>query len=439
MASRPSPKMGMVPRHTSSGYHSNLSASVQPLVGPCVSTGGSALRTSVQAFCGYNRCFQDWLGCCVQRACSLGYLEGPLSAMAHQLPRVAICALSLEEASAIDSSPPSPLLESAACEIVARRSHPGHLYRAAKALSRQVTFHGEWRLHPIQLIWNCFGEAQIDLFASHELTHCTLWYSLTEAPLGTDALAQICVSPNLVHGPHAASVSPFLANSPEQGPSFSGAGHNLASAPRSLESPRLVPGRDEVEFRDLSPAVISFYETALCSEQGLEKRLSASTLKDYVAAVAANHDLVDGRSLGKHNLIIRLLRGARRINPPRPRLIPSWDLSVVLLVLQREPFEPLQSVKLGALSMKTALQIALTFLKRVRDLQALSVCNECLEFGPAYSHIVLKPQPAYVPKVPTTPFRDQVVNLQPFALSIYLERTQSFRQYEQLFVCFGGR
>ncbi len=29
-------------------------------------------------------------------------------------------------------------------------------------------------------------------------------------------------------------------------------------------------------------------------------------------------------------------------------------------------------------------------------------------FGPVYSHVVLRPRPGYVPKVPTTPFCDQV-------------------------------
>lgn len=47
---------------------------------------------------------------------------------------------------------------------------------------------GEWRLHPnaVQLIWSRFGKAQVDLFASQEFSHCPLWYSLTEAPLGMD-------------------------------------------------------------------------------------------------------------------------------------------------------------------------------------------------------------------------------------------------------------
>ncbi len=37
-------------------------------------------------------------------------------------------------------------------------------------------------------------------------------------------------------------------------------------------------------------------------QDGLERRLSPSTLKVYVAAIAAHHDAVDGKSVGKHDL-----------------------------------------------------------------------------------------------------------------------------------------
>ncbi len=81
--------------------------------------------------------------------------------------------------------------------------------------------------------------------------------------------------------------------------------------------------------------------------------------------------------------------------------------------------------------------------------------EECLVFGPVYSHVVLRPRPGYVPKVPSTPFRDQVVNLQALpseeadpalellcpvrALCIYVDSTRSVRSSEQLFVCHGGQ
>ncbi len=94
-------------------------------------------------------------------------------------------------------------------------------------------------------------------------------------------------------------------------------------------------------------------------------------------------------------------------------------------------------------------------MKRVGNLQTFSVSEECLVFGLVYSHIVLRPRPGYVPKVPTTPFCDQVVNLQALpseeadpalallcpirALRIYVDRTRSVRSSEQLFVCHGGQ
>ncbi|KAI2647681.1 Anhydro-N-acetylmuramic acid kinase [Labeo rohita] len=102
-------------------------------------------------------------------------------------------------------------------------------------------------------------------------------------------------------------------------------------------------------------------------------------------------------SLGKHHLIIRFLRG-----------------------LRRAPFEPLASVE-----------------------PEISVFKD------------LAPDHAHFHQVPTTPFRDQVVNLQALppeeadpalallcpirALRICVDHTRSFRCSEQLFVCFGGQ
>ncbi|KAI2646655.1 Tyrosine recombinase slr0733 [Labeo rohita] len=294
----------------------------------------------------------------------------------------------------------------------------------------------------------------------------------------------ILAHPNLVSRPHFPCGSPSLKDPLEERPSFSRVGHNLAPVSRPMEPARLAPGRDASDLSSLSQAMIDTITQSRapstrqayalrwglfvdwCSSRGedpqrcpiavvlsflqekLERRLSPSTLKVYVAAIAAYHDAVDGASLGKHQLIVRFLRGARRVNPPRPHLVPSWDLSVTLQGLREAPFEPLASVELKHLSLKTSI-------KRVGDLQAFSVDEACLEFGPGDSHVILRPRPGYVPKVPTTPFRDQVVNLQALpleeadpasallcpvrALRIYVDRTRHFRRTEQLFVCFGGQ
>ncbi len=68
---------------------------------------------------------------------------------------------------------------------------PDELNRAADELSSLPALPGEWRLHPevLQLIWRRFGDAQVDLFASPDMSHCQLFYSLSEGTLGTDVLA----------------------------------------------------------------------------------------------------------------------------------------------------------------------------------------------------------------------------------------------------------
>lgn len=90
-------------------------------------------------------------------------------------------------------------------------------------------------------------------------------------------------------------------------------------------------------------AVLSF------PHEGLKCRLSPSSLKVYVAAIATHHDVVEGKSVGKHDLIIRFLRGARMLNSPRSHPVPSWDLPLVLTALQRAPFEPLQGGSVSVL------------------------------------------------------------------------------------------
>lgn len=47
-------------------------------------------------------------------------------------------------------------------------------------------------------------------------------------------------------------------------------------------------------------------------QERLGWRVSHSTLKEYVALIVVHHDPLDSRSLGKHDPIIRFLRGTRR-------------------------------------------------------------------------------------------------------------------------------
>ena len=75
-----------------------------------------------------------------------------------------------------------------------RATHvPGHLNLGPHLPSRGGPLVREWRLHLLVVaqIWDRFGRAEVDLFASRANTHCPLFFSITDhnAPLGMDALA----------------------------------------------------------------------------------------------------------------------------------------------------------------------------------------------------------------------------------------------------------
>ncbi|KAL0192478.1 hypothetical protein M9458_010774, partial [Cirrhinus mrigala] len=119
------------------------------------------------------------------------------------------------------------------------------------------------------------------------------------------------------------------------------------------------------------------------------------------------------------NLIVRFLRDARRLNPPRPPLVPSWDLSVILTGLQRGPFELLDSVELKFLSAETALLTTLT-----------SITSWIRAQG---SHHAFRVQVLNLQALPSEEADPVLALLCPIrVLRIYVDRTWSFRSSEQL-------
>ncbi len=73
---------------------------------------------------------------------------------------------------------------------------------------------------------------------------------------------------------------------------------------------------------------------------------------------------------------------------------PLWltTLAVVLEALSKAPFEPLEEVPLRFLTVKTVFILAISSLKRVGDLQALSVSPSCLAFVPRMARAFLSPR-----------------------------------------------
>ncbi len=221
LAPWPSPEVGVAEQHAAGPSHSSLPPNLHPVVRPFIPSGRSAPGTGLQARCGLHGCLRQGLRGHVQRACSVGGLDGSPTALAYQLPRVAGSTPGLEPSqetltrrartglygqhcdrcvhqptrwstlpSHVATRPPPPPLESEASEVASRHSYSG---LAQPDTRRAVTSCAPWRMEtpspdgPADL--RRFGLAQVDLFASLEMSHCQLFYSLTEGTLGTDALA----------------------------------------------------------------------------------------------------------------------------------------------------------------------------------------------------------------------------------------------------------
>ncbi|KAL0154035.1 hypothetical protein M9458_050694 [Cirrhinus mrigala] len=491
LVTRSSPEMGMAPWHTPDWCFPVVSPPVQPVAGVplgqvsrhlVVSTGWGAVCNGQAASGSWTGPRLQWHIDCLELLAVLLALRRfrPMLRHKHVLVRTDSTATVayINHQGGLRSRRMSQLARHLTWLKSLRAVHiPGELNRAADQLSRQSTHPGEWRLHAqvVQLIWSHFCEAQIDLFASPESSHCQLFYSLSEAPLGRDALAHSWPpGPKYAFPPVSLLAQTLCKIREDEEQVLLVAPYwptrtwfpdliSLAAAPPwkiPLRTDLLSQGMGTIwQPHQTSPAFHrpSLYKAGLCTEMGGPTEMSDCSSaflpagevgaqavpfdsQVYVAAITVYHDAVDGASLGKHQLIVR-------VNPPRPHLVPSWDLSVTLQGLREAPFEPLASVELKHLSLKTALLTALASIKRVGDLQAFS-------FDEADSH-----------GHPETPARlcaqgshhafPVVVNLQALpleeadpasallcpvrALRIYVDRTRHFRRTEQLFVCFGGQ
>ncbi|XP_065325845.1 uncharacterized protein LOC134621241 [Pelmatolapia mariae] len=398
----------------------------------------------------------------------------------------------------------------------------GHLNLGPDLLSRGGPLVREWRLHPLIVaqMWDLFGKAQLDLFASRVNTHCPLYFSIIDhnAPLGLDALAHQWPDVLLYAFPPVEMISPvlervrrhslslilvapwwparswyaeiisLLAASPWQLPLrrdlLSQAGGEVfhprpelnlaakglppsviatiqsarASSTRGLYAYKWRAFEQWCQDRHTLPFQCSIVDVLTFLQELLDKGLSFSTIKVYLAAISACHIGFDGVTPGAHPLAIRFLKGVRQLRPMLKSSVPAWDLSLVLEALCSPPFEPIESVDMKFLSYKTALLLTLASAKRVGDLHALSVHPSCTQFSPGGHKVVLRPNAAYFPKVMPASYSSMEFELLSFCsppfeseeqrrmhslcpvrvLRTYIERTQNVRLCDQLFVCFAN-
>ena len=190
-------------------------------------------------------------------------------------------------------------------------------------------------------------------------------------------------------------------------------------------------------------------------QEFLDRGLGLSSVKVNLAAISAYHLGVNNSPVSEHPLVRQFMKGVLHLRPTARSLVPPWDLTVVLDALVREPFEPLETVQLKFLSLKTALLVALTTAKRASDIHALSVNESCMRFSGNGTRVTVRPNLSFLPK--TFPSGCDPVELVAFhpppfaseedrrlnclcpvrALRLYKARTAPFRLGDQLFVAWA--
>jgi hypothetical protein len=181
----------------------------------------------------------------------------------------------------------------------------------------------------------------------------------------------------------------------------------------------------------------------------LDNGLLYNTICGHRSAISRYHRGLNGIKIGDHKRISEFIQGAFNKNPPQRVLVPNWDLSVVLQVLQEPPFEPLEGLDLKLLTFKTVFLVAITSARRVSEIQALGRFSPFARFEK--ENVCLNTIPGFLSKTANPSHLGQDIILPSFCkesqalcvkcvLEHYIKVTGSLISptTQRLFVAFGG-
>lgn len=164
--------------------------------------------------------------------------------------------------------------------------------------------------------------------------------------------------------------------------------------------------------------------------EGLQYR----TISGYRSMLSTILPPIKDTPIGQHPHIIRILKGVFNERPPQTRLLPEWDLHLVLEMLQKSPFEPLSKANLKCLTYKTIFLVAITTFRRVGDLQALRIGDGTMtvqDRGITFLRQGLSKQdrPNHIsPKIFVPCFSENKLLDPKRTLQFYLKKTNLFRK-----------
>ena len=150
----------------------------------------------------------------------------------------------------------------------------------------------------------------------------------------------------------------------------------------------------EIEVHKPSVANIADFLSYLFSEQKVEY----STIAGYRSMLsgALSHT---GLDIGHDKDLSDLMLSFRHARPPRSKIFPDWDLSLVLWSLTEPPFEPMfdeAKVNMKFLTWKTVFLTLLAAGARRGELHAVPFKN--VSYDKEFSHLTLRPSESFIAK-----------------------------------------
>ena len=205
-------------------------------------------------------------------------------------------------------------------------------------------------------------------------------------------------------------------------------------------------GRDQDPFQASAPLIADFL-LHLFKDLGRKP----STIAGYRTALAGALKTSQGIDYGKDSSLTSLILSFFREQPRSIRSFPSWDLGLILKVLLKPPFEPLQLAEMKYLTWKTIFLTLLASGSRRGEVHSFDYKK--VRPGSKWSCVTLEPHASFVSKIELMrsgasvfsavkipglgpvlgPGLEEDLGLCPVrALKVYLDRTQELREDRQL-------
>ena len=105
-----------------------------------------------------------------------------------------------------------------------------------------------------------------------------------------------------------------------------------------------------------------------------------------------------GNRIGSNHVLPELIRSFELQRPVQRSLTPKWDLSWVLVCLQKAPYEPLHKASKLHVTLKTAYLLALATAKRCSEIHALAIDSNHLRFNQSDGSVSLIVQTGFLAK-----------------------------------------